>query len=152
MKTFWHEPESHRLTDRDPGASVGGDDEPGAVGDRDPDERLAPERLDVLDPSLERTDLPAFVVPRPTCLGPDAEDDLGGQRRGPGAEAERAGRRGRASSRVAIIGTSDIDGLPMNDATNVLAGREYTVSGSPTCSSRPWLITAIRSPIVIAST
>ena len=45
-----------------------------------------------------------------------------------------------------------IDGLPMNPATNTFDGCSYTARVSPTCSSAPSLITATRSPIVIAST
>ncbi len=39
----------------------------------DADERLAPERLDVLDAALDRADETGVVAPGPTCLGPDAE-------------------------------------------------------------------------------
>ena len=45
-----------------------------------------------------------------------------------------------------------IGGLPMNRATNRLAGRSYTSCGGPTCWSRPSFMIAMRSPIVIAST
>jgi hypothetical protein len=44
-----------------------------------------------------------------------------------------------------------IDGLPMNSATNWLVGERYTSSGGPTCWRTPPFITAIRSPIAIAS-
>ena len=40
----------------------------------------------------------------------------------------------------------------MNWATNDVAGRSYTSFGVPTCCSLPAFITAIREPIVIAST
>ncbi len=45
-----------------------------------------------------------------------------------------------------------IDGLPMKPATNLLIGRSYSSWGEPTCWSLAWLMTAIRWPIVIAST
>jgi hypothetical protein len=40
---------------------------------------------------------------------------------------------------------------PRNPATNSVAGRSYTSSGGPTCSIRPFRITAMRSDIVMAS-
>ena len=45
-----------------------------------------------------------------------------------------------------------IDGLPMNPATNLFFGLSYRSCGVPTCWSRPIDMTAIRWPIVIAST
>ena len=48
--------------------------------------------------------------------------------------------------------TRFIDGEPMNVATNVFAGLVYTSTGVPICWRTPSFITAIRSPIVIAST
>ena len=54
----------------------------------------------------------------------------------------------------AVTGTSTkfIDGLPMKPATNRFFGLSYRSCGVPTCCSRPSLMTAIRWPIVIAST
>src|SRR5258706_527889 len=54
--------------------------------------------------------------------------------------------------RVALRVAKLIDGLPMKPATNTFSGCSYTARVSPTCSSTPSLITATRSPIVIAST
>ena len=45
-----------------------------------------------------------------------------------------------------------IAGEPMKRATNVFAGRSYSSSGVPSCCSSPLFMTAMRSPIVIAST
>ena len=49
-------------------------------------------------------------------------------------------------------GSTFIFGLPMNCATKTLAGRWYSSRGVPTCSMMPPLNTAMRSPMVIAST
>ena len=48
--------------------------------------------------------------------------------------------------------TKFIAGLPMKPATKRLIGVSYSCWGVPTCWSRPSLMTAIRWPIVIAST
>ena len=53
---------------------------------------------------------------------------------------------------VTSASTKFIAGLPMNPATNRFAGWSYSCWGVPTCISRPSLITAMRDPIVIAST
>jgi len=53
---------------------------------------------------------------------------------------------------TALLGTRFIDGEPMNAATNRLAGFVYSFCGVPICWRRPLFITAIRSPMVIAST
>ena len=45
-----------------------------------------------------------------------------------------------------------IDGLPMNPATKRLIGVSYSTCGVPTCCIKPSFMTAIREPIVIAST
>jgi hypothetical protein len=45
-----------------------------------------------------------------------------------------------------------IDGLPMKPATKRLIGSSYSACGVPTCWSRPSFMTAMRVPIVIAST
>ena len=49
-------------------------------------------------------------------------------------------------------GTKFIRGEPIKPATNMFAGLSYSVSGASTCCRRPAFRTAIRSPIVIAST
>ena len=54
-----------------------------------------------------------------------------------------------ASTRGA--GTRFIAGEPMNPATKTFRGFVYTSSGVPTCCRTPAFMTAIRSPIVIAS-
>ena len=48
-------------------------------------------------------------------------------------------------------GSMFIEGDPMKRATNVFAGRSYSSSGVPSCCSSPLFMTAMRSPIVIAS-
>ena len=45
-----------------------------------------------------------------------------------------------------------IDGDPMKAATKMLSGSLNRVIGVSTCWSTPWLITATRSAIVMAST
>jgi hypothetical protein len=45
-----------------------------------------------------------------------------------------------------------ICGVPMNWATNWLAGLSYSASGEPTCSMAPSRSTTTRSASVIAST
>jgi hypothetical protein len=43
-------------------------------------------------------------------------------------------------------------GLPMNPATNLLAGRSYSSRGGATCWTSPSFMTQMRSPMVMAST
>ena len=69
----------------------------------DAEERLAPQRLDVLDLALERPHHP--VLPQPRELGP---------------HADRSRPAGSSPSRSA--GAKLIPGEPMKPATNVLAG------------------------------
>jgi hypothetical protein len=45
-----------------------------------------------------------------------------------------------------------IGGLPMNAPTNRLAGSPYTTAGVSHWMTRPWFITAMRSPRLSAST
>ncbi len=56
------------------------------------------------------------------------------------------------SSRLSSHSTMFMAGEPMNPATNRFAGSSYRVCGVSTCCSWPFLITATRSPIVMAST
>ncbi|CKV94439.1 Uncharacterised protein [Mycobacterium tuberculosis] len=53
---------------------------------------------------------------------------------------------------MALAATMFIDGMPMNCATNWLAGWSYSSSGVPTCSINPSLRTTTRSASVMAST
>ena len=52
----------------------------------------------------------------------------------------------------ALVSTTFICGVPMNCATNWLAGRSYSSSGEPICSIAPSRSTTTRSASVIAST
>ena len=45
-----------------------------------------------------------------------------------------------------------IGGLPRKLATKIFAGRRYTSSGSPTCTTLPPFMMQMREPMVIAST
>ena len=58
----------------------------------------------------------------------------------------------RVSSGNAAAESTFICGVPMNCATNWLAGWSYSSSGEPTCSIRPSRSTTTRSASVIAST
>ena len=51
-----------------------------------------------------------------------------------------------------VTGNRLIAGLPMNWATKMLEGHRYNSIGVPSCCKRPWFNTAMRSPMVIAST
>ena len=55
------------------------------------------------------------------------------------------------SSRASSATTRFIAGEPMNSATKRLRGLSYSTCGVSTCCSKPFRITAQRSPIVIAS-
>ena len=51
-----------------------------------------------------------------------------------------------------VTGIRHIGGLPMNWATKILEGHWYNSMGVPSCCNRPWFSTAMRCPMVIAST
>ena len=96
------------------------------AGPLDADQRLAAERLDVVDAALDRPDQAGLRVPEPRVLGPHAGDHLGrhvgvGREREPHV-AEHAARatplRRSAPTRARLIA-----GLPMKPATKVFAGR-----------------------------
>ena len=107
------------------GGTVEADDE-GQVDRRtDTDERLPAEGLDRLDHSVERPDQPAVLAPWVHVLGPDTHDHLGGRPR-PGAIDRELYRRVAERCAAVVWETANrpnvIAGLPMNPATNVLAG------------------------------
>ena len=51
-----------------------------------------------------------------------------------------------------LPGKKFIEGDPMKPATKTLVGRWWRFSGVSSCCNRPSFITAMRSPIVMAST
>ena len=63
-----------------------------------------------------------------------------------------AGELAGAADAMRSAGRTFIAGEPMKVATKTFAGRVYSSSGVPICWRTPFLMTAIRSPIVIAST
>ncbi len=66
--------------------------------------------------------------------------------------ASGAWRVAESPDPLIVTSTKFIAGLPMKPATKRLTGWSYSCCGVPTCWRRPSLITAIRLPIVIAST
>ena len=58
----------------------------------------------------------------------------------------------RSSPSVAFTVAKFMAGEPMKPATKTLTGPSYSSCGVPTCCSRPSFMTAIRSPMVMAST
>src|SRR5207247_1969242 len=91
---------------------------------------------------------PAWLQPAGTARGAP-----GGCRTAPPAPAVAAGSGSSGAARSCRCrGIRFIGGEPMSPATKVEAGRAYTSSGAPICSTRPAFITIMRCASVIAST
>ena len=118
----------------------------GDVGDAE-DVRVGADLLDDRDARGQPSRSRARATPgrRPSTTRPQPE---------PAAEAGSAtDSPPKGTEPFAPSGTSQrfIAGEPMKPATNVFAGRSYSVRGASHCCSRPSFSTATRWPSVIAS-
>ena len=104
---------------------------------RDPNASAVPlSQLEVLRPEADGTSVP-FSRPATTSA----------------ALPSRASGLSDAKADPSVVAvTKFIAGDPMNPATKMLAGYSYSCSGVPTCWRTPSRMTAIRSPMVMAST
>ena len=94
--------------------------------------------------TFTRVKAPKYCTSRTVPLAPRAFGRAQADALGP---QHRAGAAGEAPRRVAVQHVGRADEL----ATKRVAGASYTCCGVPTCSSRPWLNTPMRSLIDSAS-
>ncbi len=105
------------------------------------------------DRAADRSDGLAVRQRRSDGLGPDADLDRGADVQAVRATRARSPEPRRISAIARLDSTEPVSRLvvPMKSATKRVAGRSYSSSGVPSCSTRPACMTAMRSLIVSAS-